>query len=96
MKDCGVGGSNPSRVNGSSVGRVHNIMARPVKSAVRIRPKKYFYPDFEISLRPEGLGYRRLEGGTTLCKKIFEGGNDIRLQSALPPYSLLNKASASG
>ena len=46
MKVCGVEGSNPSRVNGSSVDRVHNIMVRPVKSAVRIRLKQYFYPNF--------------------------------------------------
>ena len=34
----------PFRVNGSSVGRVHNIMARPIKSAVQIRSKKAFIP----------------------------------------------------
>lgn len=38
-KICVVEGSTPSHVNGSSVDRVHNIMARPVKSAVRLRAK---------------------------------------------------------
>lgn len=36
-KACDVEGSTPSRVNGSSVGRVHNMLVRPVRPAVRIR-----------------------------------------------------------
>lgn len=46
----------------------------------------------QIRLRPEDWGYRRLEGGTTLCKGYWKD-DDIRLQSALSPYSLLNKSS---
>ncbi len=39
---CDVKGSNPFRGNGSSVGRVHNEMARPVKPVVQFHTN-FFY-----------------------------------------------------
>ena len=72
---CVVKGSNPFRVNGSSVGRVHNKMAGHEKSAVRIRTYPCFYPDFRHHPHPgmQTMQFvRRLKTRDTAVRKEEE------------------------
>lgn len=70
---CVFGGSNPSRENGYSIGRVHNIIGRTkwavpvigknerfcarIKSAVRLRTGQYLDPVFRQPFIFPGMGF---------------------------------------